>query len=165
MRSLLWGRDRNYCLPTVLDRGEVGGREPRTSNGAAKWVALQHNQSYLLPQDPHYRRAFHFEPDARVLGLLEELMAREWPSDRTVNDFGAGVGQYGHTLLSRAAPGDNLQMRSYDVSHPKSRAANQSRPRLRAHLSYGSLGSAVLRLSNLAAHDRVTGRRQLCGLE
>ena len=101
-KGLVWGRNHSYCLAHVIDRGDVKGpRVPRLHSGVARWVNLPNHQSYLLPQDTHMRSAFHFEPDARVIAALEEVMSQEALADRTLNDFGAGVGQYGHTLLSR----------------------------------------------------------------
>jgi hypothetical protein len=97
-----WGRNKTYCLPPEAERDRT-----------CKWVSLPKHQSYLLPQDPQFRHAFHFEADGRVLALLEELLSNEVPGDRTLNDFGAGVGQYGHTLLSRQGSA-GITVRSWD---------------------------------------------------
>ena len=64
-------------------------------------VALSHNQSYFLPRH-------HGVADAIVAGVLTRLLRRPHAADRpapspaywSLADFGAGVGQYGHALLS-----------------------------------------------------------------
>lgn len=65
------------------------------------YIPLPRNQSYHLPKP-------HVKPDALVAAALLKLARRGAAS---VNDFGAGVGQYGRTLLSLDP---KVRYRAYD---------------------------------------------------
>lgn len=98
-----------YCLPT-LDRTH---KPPLVSAGSVRRVRLPYNQSYLLPFDDTFKSANHVEADGRVVNTLLSL-AQNIPRDEIlVNDFGAGVGQYGRALLSQA-PWLKANYRAYD---------------------------------------------------
>lgn len=85
-----------YCLPHL----ELGA-QPRVASGFVRRVELPHNQSYLLPYDEPSPKmgVTHYEADGRVVGALAEL-ANTYRHGIFLNDFGAGVGQYGHALLA-----------------------------------------------------------------
>ena len=58
-------------------------------------VQLSNGRSYFLPKE-------HFPADPNIVQALHVLLAPRKPSGRylSVNDLGAGVGQYGHSLLA-----------------------------------------------------------------
>jgi len=70
-------------------------------------VQLDRNQSYYLP-------VHHGVADGIVVGVLKKLLRRRASDDGarfwSITDFGAGVGQYGHALLSF----DDFPYRGYD---------------------------------------------------
>ena len=86
-----------YCLPhlEVMANGE-----PRVASGLVRRIELPHNQSYLLPYDPTYQSANHYEADGRVVATLAAMALASPRHGLFLNDLGAGVGQYGHALLS-----------------------------------------------------------------
>lgn len=67
-------------------------------------VRLPHNQSYLLP-------LHHVRADPGIVEGLLQLQQSVHGRRVSFNDFGAGVGQYGHALLSRSP---KLRWRGYD---------------------------------------------------
>lgn len=87
-----------YCLPHLVRDASP----PRVSSGRVRWVELPNNQSYLLPFDvAPFRSAHHVEADGRVVaGLLALAVAEQRTGEIFLNDFGAGVGQYGRSLLA-----------------------------------------------------------------
>ena len=86
-----------YCLPSL----DTTNWPPRVSIGRVRSVALPHNQSYYLPfWDSRHHGVNHVEADGRVVATLVKLAAEVTPDESFINDFGAGVGQYGHSLLS-----------------------------------------------------------------
>ena len=66
-------------------------------------VSLQHGQTYNLP-------LHHVKADHGMVEALLKLDSREG-GRASFNDFGAGVGQYGHALLSRRP---EIRWRGYD---------------------------------------------------
>ena len=102
---------RAACSLQDSNGGRLTRNGPRVTNEGG-WclssrnttdVQLPHNQSYLLPL--HHVRA---DP-----GIVEGLLQLQSDNGRRVsfNDFGAGVGQYGHALLSRYP---TVRWRGYD---------------------------------------------------
>ena len=57
------------------------------------WMELQNNQSYRLPIN-------HVPADSTLVDVLSRLLADEKHGPVSIVDFGAGVGQVCHTLLS-----------------------------------------------------------------
>ena len=100
-----------YCLP-LLDRLSD---PPRIQVGRVRTVVLPNDQSYLLPYwDSKFRGANYAEADGRVVNTIVELARERFEPDQKeifINDFGAGVGAYGHALLSLAP---SLPYRGYD---------------------------------------------------
>ena len=79
----------------------------RTHSGGT--VVLQNNETHTLPKG-------HYAPDAVVVAVLAALLQNQISSlaiDRpqSVNDFGAGVGQYGHALR---AVNSSIDWRGFD---------------------------------------------------
>ena len=99
--SLENGQHRNNATTGSLGSGgwclEASQRRaPRDSH-----VSLDHGQSYFLPTP-------HVAADSKIVDFLAATLrecvdppaCRAPPTFLSVNDFGAGVGQYGHALLS-----------------------------------------------------------------
>ena len=85
-----------YCLPQ-LTHTRSG---PHASKGQVRTILLPQNQSYVMPVDATFRSANHVEADGRIVYALAELGNQVPTHELLVNDFGAGVGQYGHALLA-----------------------------------------------------------------
>ena len=69
-------------------------------------VSLPHNQSYRYPAADG-----HIFADQGLVGALLSLPSMHAHRPVSISDFGAGVGQYGHGLLSRHP---HMQWRGYD---------------------------------------------------
>ena len=112
---------RRWCMQSnraklVLDSGGwcLGippdpSAPPRVTPGTASYlqpqfVRLDNGQSYFKPE-------WHVEADSLVVNGLLRLLRPKASRPHTLMDLGAGVGAYGHALLSRD-PG--LSVRSYD---------------------------------------------------
>ena len=110
-----------------LIRSAGGGAPPPLANGgwclststtfrgnANKKVRLKHGQSYQLP-------LHHKEPDGLIVATLIAVLTRRFEMSTypgflppfSLIDFGAGVGQFGHTLLSER-PELRHRYRGYD---------------------------------------------------
>lgn len=87
---------KEYCLPIVnFDK-------PSSVQESGGWCLR--NQSHTTKQLPNghsysFPGSIHSPADDSIAETLHELLTAENNTFLSVNDFGAGVGQYGHTLL------------------------------------------------------------------
>ena len=97
-----------FCLPR-LERGDP----PHVSAGQVRLVDLPNNQSFLLPYNPTFESTNYVEADGRVIAVLAALASTSSHHGLFLNDFGAGVGQYGRKLLAMRP---QTQYRGYDAA-------------------------------------------------
>ena len=101
---------RRECATALVAGGGGGGWcyswRAASARPAPERVVLPHNRSsYDLPWG-------HTRADEGFVGALADIVeATTPPAHRTLNDFGAGVGQYGRSLQSRSP---SLRWRGWD---------------------------------------------------
>ena len=76
--------------------------------GGSTWIALPNGQGYHIPR---VADGMHVPADPVIVAVLTDLLIQPSGPSLSLNDFGAGVGQYGRALLSRDP---SLQYRGYD---------------------------------------------------
>ncbi len=103
-------RSGAWCLSAPIEKTASSANRWAAAHHSGGRVALPNNMSYLMPLG-------HYQADAVIVGVLAALLRNRIPhlarADRpqSVNDFGAGVGQYGRSLKAIDA---TIDWRGYD---------------------------------------------------
>ena len=94
---------------------------------------LRANQSYFLPPP------FSAPADGILVGVLFRLLRRSDTRSWSLSDFGAGVGRYGHALLSLS----EFDYRGYDGAGNGEEVSPERRARMLTEQGIVNIGSHV----------------------